>query len=103
MDEISTNADISHVKTLKAVTINDDQEVRISEEAEQRFFFRDPVFMNDIAIKCSGCQMITVHNVISVMGVRLEQFDPGDNETPTPPLVSKRIVCCTYCAKITTK
>lgn len=95
MTETAEDGTIKHVKV---VTINDDQEARVDEESQLRFVFGDPTVINDMALKCSGCQMVTVHQAIGWGGLSTDLYDEDERKP-----VSKRIVGCTNCGKIATK
>lgn len=82
--------DISHVKV---VTINDNEEVRVSADAQIRFALYDTMPINDTVLKCTGCLLATVHMMqLVTVADSLGEFD---NE-------NKRIRACTNCGKVST-
>lgn len=87
--------DISHVNVLKTVIV-DDQELKVSDDASGNYFFRDPVAVGSTAMKCGGCNLLTVHEGFAVEG------RPLTNDPAITP-VSKRIYGCTNCGRISSK
>ena len=90
MSDTASDGTIRHVKVVR---INDDEEARVDEESQLRWYALDPKPINDIAIKCSGCQMVTVHHAYTISMVNHSEAQKVD----------KRIVTCTNCGKISTK
>jgi hypothetical protein len=78
---------LSHVRV---VTINDDEEVTISEDATQDYYIHDVAEVNESAFKCSGCQLLTVHS-----GIEFIIASVG----PEPGTKPRRVYVCSNCGK----
>lgn len=85
--------DTSNHETFRIVTINDDEEVRVSPEAKELFELYDPRPVNEMAFKCSGCQVVAVHQGFTLAAVNVHDAQKVD----------RRIVMCRNCGKISTK
>lgn len=92
------------VKHVKIITINNGEEVRVSEDALPRYSFGSATALNSAAFRCSNCKLLTVQTGYA-LGAHLVMPETveEDQQDTYPPVVSKRVYGCTNCGRITTK
>lgn len=81
----------------RLVTINDNEQVYISKSSVEAWWLDDPTSVNDSVFKCSGCQLLTIHQGYQFEAISDEVY--GENAGR----VTKRVYLCTNCAKFCSK
>lgn len=77
----------------KSVTINDNEEVLVSGNAQENFFTEEPEPVNDSVFKCPGCTLLTIHQGFEFQALHV---DGGITHI-------RRLYMCTNCGKFATK
>lgn len=77
-------------------TINEDEEVMVSGDAEENYYFSAPEGVNDSVFKCPGCKMLTIHQGYQCVGHPVHNLAGGDQ-------ILRRIYLCTHCGKFSSK
>ena len=85
------------VEAKEPVKYKEEDGIRVDERASQRFLmsFDHP---GKMGLKCGNCHMVTSH-----AGIVVTMYEYKDSATEEKVRVSKRVVGCQNCGKISTK